>query len=68
MERYCVNENSDEHGYHEVHKVTCDHLPEAQKQYDLGYCSSCHAALVKAEQRFSQVDGCYFCCYECHKH
>lgn len=68
MAKYCVNKNADENGYHEVHRETCEHLPEFKNQQDLGYWSSCSEAVQKAKQYYSSVDGCFYCCPECHRH
>jgi hypothetical protein len=68
MEKYCVNTGTDEHGYHEVHKNSCDHLPKPEHRQDLGSCYSCSDALNKARDYYEFVDGCYYCCLSCHKH
>ena len=68
MEKYCVNTETNENHYHEVHKMSCDHLPNPEHQKDLGYCNSCSDALSKAHGYYQFVDGCYYCCRSCNYH
>ena len=65
MEKYYVNDNAQSNGDHEVHKSGCDHMP-GNRTY-LGEFSSCHGAVAKAKTIYSRADGCYHCCYPCHK-
>ena len=67
LTHYYVNKN-DEHnpGHdHEVH--TEEHALELgiKSKIDLGYFESCHVALEKARQYYSDADGCAICCPEC---
>jgi len=39
VEKYCVNTETNENHYHEVHKMSCDHLPNPEHQKDLGYAT-----------------------------
>ena len=68
MPNYCVNKNAQDDGYHEVHDLdsrkSC--LPEKENQHYLGWLSDCHAAVRKAKESYSKVDGCAYCCKECH--
>ncbi len=69
MARYCVNENGDHNGVHEVHDVTpgsCSNLPNVENREDLGNHTSCHSAVREAKKTHSKVDGCYYCCNPCH--
>jgi hypothetical protein len=68
MKRYYANSNPDPNGYHKVHPETCDRLPTINSRRDLGYCSSCSEAVTKEKQYYIWVDGCHYCCPECHKH
>lgn len=52
---------------HEVHKESCSYLPSVLNREYLGYFSSCKDAIAKAEEKYINVDGCAFCCPECHK-
>ncbi len=65
MNHYYVNTDAQSTGEHEVHKGDCAFLPK-NKIY-LGYFGSCKEALIEAKRYFLNVDGCYFCCLECHK-
>ncbi len=65
MARYYVNNKAQEKGEHEVHKSGCDDMP-ADKT-DLGEHSNCQSAVIEAKKTHSNVDGCFYCCNECHK-
>jgi hypothetical protein len=65
--RYVVNKNEQATGEHEVHTTECGHKPARENCIALGYCSNCQVALQKALAYFSNVDGCAYCCPECHK-
>ena len=64
MDKYYVNNNPQQTGEHEVHKEGCDHFPSDHKY--LGEYSKCQAAVEKAQSFYTNVDGCYWCCRECH--
>jgi len=66
MARYYVNDHAQANGDHEVHVPSCSFFPEADNRTYLGEFSNCHAALRKAKEYYSQVDGCYYCCNDCH--
>ena len=66
MDRYCVNDQPQTTGEHEVHKESCTHGPSSQNRTDLGYFSNCREAVAKAKTIHNNVDGCYFCAKECH--
>lgn len=64
MAFYHVNDK----GNHEVHTRTCPRAPERANQRDLGWHDSCQAALKAAlELGYESVDGCAFCCPDCHE-
>ena len=63
---YYVNKNAQSNGDHEVHKDGCSWLPDVQNRIHLGYFASCHDAVRKACDHYSQVNGCYFCSNDCH--
>jgi hypothetical protein len=68
MKDYCINQNAQPSGQHEVHCVDdCDHLPLPANRIPLGPFNSCHGAVAEAKRRFPQVniDGCYYCSKEC---
>ena len=64
MDKYYVNNNPQPTGEHEVHKENCDHFPGDYKY--LGEYSKCQGAIEKAKEIYENVDGCYWCCRECH--
>jgi len=66
MDNYYVNRNAQPTGEHEVHKSTCHRLPDSSNRIALGYFSNCTDAVEKAKQYYSNVDGCYYCCSNCH--
>ena len=66
MDRYCVNDQPQTTGEHEVHKESCTHGPSSKNRTYLGYFSNCRDAVAKAKTIHSNVDGCYFCANECH--
>ncbi|RJP61089.1 MAG: hypothetical protein C4539_20410 [Ignavibacteriales bacterium] len=67
MPSYYVNKNDQSTGEHEVHKDGCTYLPEEQNRKYLGVYSNCQDAIKEAKKDYYNVDGCYYCCYECHK-
>jgi len=64
MDSYYVNDVAQPTGEHEVHKDGCYYMP-SRKTY-LGEFSSCHPAVEKAKQIYSNVDGGRCCCPDCH--
>ena len=66
MDYYYVNKKAQENGDHEVHKESCDYLPNINNRKYLGLFSNCHDAVKKAREYHPQVDGCKFCSEECH--
>lgn len=66
MDYYYVNKNAQLTGEHEVHTGSCKYLPVEENRIYLGYFSSCKEALEEARKYYSDVDGCYYCCYPCH--
>jgi len=66
MARYYVNKNAQANGDHEVHVVTCTFLPLPENRIYLGDFTSCRPAVREARKYYNQVNGCYYCSYECH--
>jgi len=67
---YYVNKNSQtplEDGEHEVHEEGCSFLPDIENRLKLGTFYSCRDAIAEAKKHYEKVDGCYYCCYSCHK-
>jgi hypothetical protein len=67
MSSYYVNENAQTTGEHEVHKEGCEHMPSDSHKKYLGNYDNCQDALKKAKEYYTNVDGCFYCCYPCHK-
>lgn len=67
MKDYYVNKNAQSNGDHEVHTSDCSHLPDYYNRQYLGYFTGCKEAIKEAKNHYSDVDGCFYCCYECHK-
>lgn len=66
MAKYYVNRNAQPTGEHEVHKQGCSYMPAPQNCAYLGDFTNCHDAVAEARKRYSNVDGCYYCCNDCH--
>lgn len=68
MEHYYLNDNQQNNGDYEVHTDTCNWLPLPSNRIYLGYFSNCRDAVTKAKQLYPyrKINGCYFCCKECH--
>jgi hypothetical protein len=67
MPLYYVNDNDQPTGEHEVHKDGCSWLAKVVSKTSLGLHTSCHGAIAKAKTIYSNVDGCAYCCPDCHK-
>ena len=66
MARYYVNKNAQDNGDHEVHVADCSRKPTEANRLYLGEFPSCHGAVRKAKEYYSQSNGCYYCSNECH--
>jgi hypothetical protein len=66
MALYYVNKNAQTTGEHEVHTSTCLFLPSIENRIFLGDFDNCAEAVREAKKYYSNVDGCYYCCYPCH--
>ena len=66
MPKYCVNKKVQPNGDHEVHKYSCDRLPEEENRLYLGDFDNCFHAVMEAKKYFAQSNGCYYCSRECH--
>lgn len=71
MDSYIVNSEAPG-GDHEVHNITqgCGHLPNPENWISLGQHPDCHSAVRAAKRElpgeFQTVNGCYYCCNDCH--
>lgn len=66
MPNYYVNTQAQDTGEHEVHESGCSHPPDAKNRQSLGYHADCKSAVTEAKKSYSKVDGCYYCCKDCH--
>lgn len=62
--RYYVNKNTQANGDNEVHVRTCSYFPT--NYIDLGEHANCQSAVREARKHYRQVNGCFYCCRECH--
>lgn len=69
MPNYCVNDNEQPNGDHEVHDLDSTEgcLPQSWNRTDLGYHPDCHSALRAAQSYYDRVDGCAHCTPQCHR-
>lgn len=69
FKHYYYNANLDNKGNHEVHTGDCSYLPDTKNRIYIGYESNCQDAIKKAKDTTGKTnfDGCYYCCYSCHK-
>lgn len=66
MTNYVININSQTNGEHEVHKITCNKLPNPANRLYLGDFPTCYDAIREAKKYDPDADGCYYCSPECH--
>ena len=64
---YFVNQNAQISGEHEVHKEGCPYLPAPSNRVNLGLHEHCSTAVAEARRcHYRNVDGCFWCCNDCH--
>lgn len=66
MASYYVHKQTDDEGDHEVHKTGCIKMPKEENRIYLGEFSNCWDAVNAAKRIYSNSNGCYYCCRECH--
>ncbi|WP_346868152.1 MULTISPECIES: hypothetical protein [unclassified Clostridium] len=66
MNLYYVNKNAQTNGDHEVHKSTCNHMPNSENCLYLGVFNTCKEAVKEAKKHYTKCNGCYYCSNECH--
>lgn len=64
--RFYVNKKAQASGDHEVHRATCEWLPEVENRQYLGDFTSSQEAVREARKYYDHADGCYHCCPETH--
>lgn len=75
MARYLINKNkqdSESGENFEVHNEDiCVRLPDLKNRIQLGNFTNCDSAMVVAKKKWpsqkSNIDGCYYCCEDCHE-
>ena len=68
MNTYFVTDTPQRGKPREVHTEECKWLLYAESKTDLGEHESCEGAFAAAQQIYpGEVDGCFFCCFPCHK-
>ena len=65
MKQYYVNSRTDEHGFHQVHREDCLHIPYSLHREVLGIHASCVQAVVEAKRLYPKSNGCPVCLAEC---
>ncbi len=66
MDHYYVNDQPQITGEHEVHKEGCAWMPSIVNRSYLGCFPACQPAVIEARKKFFNVDGCFWCCRDCH--
>ena len=66
MKKYYINTNAQSSGEHEIHREDCPCMFFIKGPIYLGEYTSCTDALRAAQRIYSNVDGCFYCCRECH--
>lgn len=64
--KFYVNKNAQITGEHEVHRVTCNWLPDVANRFYLGDFATSQQAVREARKYYTCVDGCAYCCRESH--
>lgn len=66
ISKYYLNPNAQSNGDHEVHVPSCSFFPKQGNRLFLGDFSNCIAAVNEAKKYYSHVNGCFYCCPDCH--
>lgn len=64
--RFYVNPSAQPTGEHEVHAEGCYYLSLISNPIPLGSYLTCQDAVRTAKNAGFIVDGCFYCCKECH--
>lgn len=65
LEEYIVNIQLRD-GDNEVHRLSCEHLPNVENQHYLGAFDHSSKAVMLAKLTYPNSDGCFHCCPESH--
>ena len=68
MLNFCVNNQSQLNGDHEVHNLDagCRYLPAMGHRVPLGQHASCQSAVSAARRHYPRANGCFYCANSCH--
>ena len=68
MAQYYLNRIRQETGENEVHRLGCSFMPRLENRIKLGNQYHCQSALAEAIRIRPSwtIDGCIFCCEDCH--
>ena len=66
MPLYYVSQEPDEQGAYVIHRSTCGYAPSEDKRTFLGSYGDCHDAVEEAKKIYSEIEGCFYCCYAFH--
>jgi len=66
MQHYYVNKQAQPNGEHEVHVPRCTYVAEGEDAVHLGTFVNCKEALQAAHAYYEKVNGCAWCCQDCH--
>lgn len=64
--KYYVVLAKNDKGYYEIHREKCPRLKRGMQTHLLGEFDNCHGAIEKARAMWRHVDGCSWCCFDCH--
>jgi hypothetical protein len=64
MAQYCVNNQAQANGDHEVHRQGCTYWP--RNSNPLGDHTTCQTAVAQAKRIYPRANGCYTCSNACH--
>jgi hypothetical protein len=70
MAKFIINSKMQSNGDHEVHNATigCSYMPTPEQQIEVGEHETCDTAVAQAKRMWTgtKINGCYYCCNECH--
>ena len=74
MPYYYLNQNQQDNGDYEIHEDNCYNGAAPQNRIALGFHPTCALAIKAATEKLGDeiaesegtINGCYYCCNECH--